>query len=69
MFEPNRIRTTASALTIDLDLDLGEVLAGRDIRDPAPRADYDLRRLAADRAVRGRREPRVVRNIPRRRGY
>ncbi|MGX5185413.1 hypothetical protein ACWKT5_21940 [Streptomyces avermitilis] len=63
MFELDR--TTASALTIGL----GEVPAGRDVRDPAPRGGYDLRRLAADRAVRGRRAPRVVRNIPRRRGY
>ncbi|MFI6738223.1 hypothetical protein ACIBI9_35305 [Nonomuraea sp. NPDC050451] len=29
----------------------------------------DLRHLPSDRAVRGRREPRVARNIPRRRGY
>ncbi|MFI7231258.1 hypothetical protein ACIBO5_49355 [Nonomuraea angiospora] len=28
----------------------------------------DLRHLPSDRAVRGRREPRVARNVPRRRG-
>ncbi|MER6000746.1 hypothetical protein ABT120_19395 [Nonomuraea angiospora] len=35
---------------------------------PLKRGD-DLRHLPSDRAVRGRREPRVARNIPRRRGY
>ncbi|HUR08747.1 MAG TPA: hypothetical protein VM347_39840 [Nonomuraea sp.] len=34
-----------------------------------PKRGDDVRHLPSDRAVRGRREPRVARNIPRRRGY
>jgi hypothetical protein len=49
-------------------IDFGGTLAGRDGRDLAPRRAPDLRHLAADRPVR-RPEPRVVRNIPRRRSY
>ncbi|GAA2446920.1 hypothetical protein GCM10010191_75090 [Actinomadura vinacea] len=55
-------------------IDLTDVLTGHLSHRPEqpsrpPRRGSDLRHLPSNRAVRGRREPRVARNIPRRRGY
>jgi hypothetical protein len=69
------MRTSSLNLTSDTQAIAADVLAGRTgpweqgAPRPAARRGDDLRRLHADRAARGRREPNISRNIPRRRGY
>ncbi|WP_327358877.1 hypothetical protein [Streptomyces sp. NBC_01304] len=66
---PDLDRTTASARSTDhAEPPTGTGAAGRAPR-PARRRGVDLRHLANDRSKSGRREPRISRNIPRRRGY
>jgi hypothetical protein len=70
------MRTSSLNLTSGTQtINAADVLAGRTVPweqgapRPAARRGDDLRRLHADRAARGRREPNISRNIPRRRGY